>query len=789
MTTKQSSAQGELSEKGTSTPSLPINVALTPPEVFARYPGGMVIPLQQPGTPGAPFFDGRNVTEFLRAYDRMCDDSGLSETSRAGRVDVYCDRDRGAYLRTLPEYHAEEWEELKKVLRKEFKSLDIYQQQRTMRYLEDLKNSKIEDIRQYCRMYKTTADHLLKTQQISEYACALWFMQGLPKHIVSRHMDREKVDPEKPETMDFRKLYEATIRYCEKEEQMVAFERTKCGDANVTRTYSSPAAATVPASLAAAPVVPIMPSLAARSQMSDASMDDLTEKLSGLVLNRVMARMNTHMEPARAGRQSGSGVGLDPARSHSQAGHRSAYGGPPTCYFCGTVGHVSTKCFKKEEMLKVGIIHYDDKNILHLGKAREGGVRIPLSRDLPHLDSIQGMLSETEANRMKELNLRKLRMVWVDSDTEEEENEDLEPVGINAARAQKGKEPAPARQGAVLDGQRRVIKKRQEKENELPATKSMRSGTYRNALLQGVSDDEAAERQLAESTQETVQGGEDVGDATMTDMSARGKARRSVSFAEQHAATSAAAPGQKLTKALTQVKNAGAHKLADALLKQKVCVSVENLLSGSSDVRKLLFTSKDWDHDDGMIIARGLAAGRVGSLRVENEDDGDEPVDRALCPEVDVGIRGHDVCALLDTGAECNLMSTSLARVLKLPITSMAELKYQAVSFSGVPQRFVGIAKNVNVDLHGVRVKAHFFVTDKMDQEDHVILGAPYQVAARLGLWREADHSVLCRIHDPSSDVSVEFIIEQPDAEELTSLQPARNMTRINRVSVNEATG
>ena len=52
------------------------------------------------------------------------------------------------------------------------------------------------------------------------------------------------------------------------------------------------------------------------------------------------------------------------------------------------------------------------------------------------------------------------------------------------------------------------------------------------------------------------------------------------------------------------MKNASAHKLASALLKQEVSITVENLLASSSDVHKLLFTAKEWDHQDNAIVAR-----------------------------------------------------------------------------------------------------------------------------------------------------------------------------------------
>ena len=71
-----------------------------------------------------PFFDGTNVSKFLRSFDEFCDEYGREEVWRALRVPSFYTRDIGIYLRTLPEYAAKEWVDMKAVMMKEWENED-----------------------------------------------------------------------------------------------------------------------------------------------------------------------------------------------------------------------------------------------------------------------------------------------------------------------------------------------------------------------------------------------------------------------------------------------------------------------------------------------------------------------------------------------------------------------------------------------------------------------------------------------------------------------------------------
>ena len=84
----------------------------------------------------------------------------------------------------------------------------------------------------------------------------------------------------------------------------------------------------------------------------------------------------------------------------------------------------------------------------------------------------------------------------------------------------------------------------------------------------------------------------------------------------------------------------------------------------------------------------------------------------AFCPETDVSIRDQPLRALLDTGAEANVISYQLAKFLKLPVHYNDKQKFRASSCFGTGSLLTGIVKNVIVDVHSIRVKTHLFIVD-----------------------------------------------------------------------------
>lgn len=240
------------------------------------------------------------------------------------------------------------------------------------------------------------------------------------------------------------------------------------------------------------------------------------------------------------------------------------------------------------------------------------------------------------------------------NDTEEEDEGDkvIQSLGVRAARNTRATS-APAtllKKGPILDESRRIVKDRQAKESILPSTKTLRSGTYRNTLIEGVEEQEIPESQRTETTVRgdnvAVTSGALIDNVKMINRPAL-KNKKVVRFSSS---TESGFVSQKLTKTLTQVKNTGAHQLAAAVLKQEVSISVENLLIGLSDIRKLIFSAKEQNSnkDDIIIAYRDSAVPRRAAVRkaqcVRLEDNNIERlnkgsntqdlIDIAACPQM-----------------------------------------------------------------------------------------------------------------------------------------------------------
>ena len=72
-----------MTEEGTPTPdSMPLAPVMQIP---------YIITMPYPGTPGTPFFEGSNVTDFLDRYEQMCTDFRVEAKEKIKRLLWYCE--------------------------------------------------------------------------------------------------------------------------------------------------------------------------------------------------------------------------------------------------------------------------------------------------------------------------------------------------------------------------------------------------------------------------------------------------------------------------------------------------------------------------------------------------------------------------------------------------------------------------------------------------------------------------------------------------------------------------
>ena len=66
-------------------------------------------------------------------------------------------------------------------------------------------------MRGYCRRYAAISKPLVQRGELSRYMQVRWFVQSMPKMMAERTVLLAKLDPNKPETMDFDKVYQASL--------------------------------------------------------------------------------------------------------------------------------------------------------------------------------------------------------------------------------------------------------------------------------------------------------------------------------------------------------------------------------------------------------------------------------------------------------------------------------------------------------------------------------------------------------------------------------------------------
>ena len=89
---------------------------LPPPLAYIR----MVIPY--PGTPGAPFFDGQNTTDFLDRCSQLYADYRLSESEKIYHLPWYYESFTGNYIKVL--IKGADWAAVRSKLRREYKVMN-----------------------------------------------------------------------------------------------------------------------------------------------------------------------------------------------------------------------------------------------------------------------------------------------------------------------------------------------------------------------------------------------------------------------------------------------------------------------------------------------------------------------------------------------------------------------------------------------------------------------------------------------------------------------------------------
>lgn len=136
-----------------------------------------------PGTLGAPFFDGDEITEFLDHYEEICENHHLENMERLERLPRYCNFFCRRYVQELDEFKKGDFEALKEILMKNFDDHHTTDSTESRMFLRGIKNKTIvidTDLTSFCQMYHAYSERLVERGKLDRRTQASWFLQALP---------------------------------------------------------------------------------------------------------------------------------------------------------------------------------------------------------------------------------------------------------------------------------------------------------------------------------------------------------------------------------------------------------------------------------------------------------------------------------------------------------------------------------------------------------------------------------------------------------------------------------
>ena len=159
-------------------------------------------PLPDPGLSEAPIFNGRDATEFVRWFERMCKRRRVTIwEDLCENFPDYCQHAICIWIESLPVWKNGDWKGLKEQFCQRFEDQDSEYQQFTCEALDALvyktRNTE-EEVRHYTVEFASVSNILLHRGVTIELQRCELFLHGLPQDIRARIVKHERINFNKP---------------------------------------------------------------------------------------------------------------------------------------------------------------------------------------------------------------------------------------------------------------------------------------------------------------------------------------------------------------------------------------------------------------------------------------------------------------------------------------------------------------------------------------------------------------------------------------------------------------
>ena len=256
----------------------------TPPTSFRIFNT-----MPRPGQPGAPLFDGIDITEFLRRWNIECEDVGLTKPQRCDRLPYYCTPNVKDVVELLDGYLEKDWDKLQNDLKDQYWQNDT--QKNTPAALNQLiRDAPTLDLSVYILKYASITHALVESNEMSDMQRCRRFLDGLFEQLRDKAFDfcamkdwKLSVQDIGMEDPDFAELKKFILGKALSSKKKVVYNKERATEGYDDLKESA-------ASIVKTPPAPATSS--ASTPNSDPGIIELTKQLASLTL-MMQANMNT----------------------------------------------------------------------------------------------------------------------------------------------------------------------------------------------------------------------------------------------------------------------------------------------------------------------------------------------------------------------------------------------------------------------------------------------------------------------------------------------------------------
>jgi hypothetical protein len=375
-----------------------------------------------PGQPGAPSFAGKDISIFLRNWERFTAKYRFSPERKVTEFIAYCDPELGKYVETLIEIARQEadtsgqnqddchWKTFSRLALKKFRKDDTEQQLISIPFLQDLVKDKAfrkdaDEVERYIYLFREVSSVLVKDQRLTGYEQVVLFLQGMPEGLVGKIYSQVKLDIDDPSTFVREGCFKEAI------DVALTLNRT-AADVNRLQALGIGARVEQQENLRVNEVVrkliqnperkPVIPAIVKISEPTpellqapkpnwEDRMGDLEKEMQELRIYRQQMQQGSLYIPTTQPNIQAMPfpsrpryLGSQPYRpSTNQLPVGGSSGGgmnPRGCRWCGEEGHIKVRCSDYQKSLAEGVVHYLDHADMktRMGPHGSGGTVVPL---------------------------------------------------------------------------------------------------------------------------------------------------------------------------------------------------------------------------------------------------------------------------------------------------------------------------------------------------------------------------------------------------------------------------